>query len=544
MNEQDRKRLIKIEDKLYQYATEFGLKFCGIEWDIVPDQKMFEIMAYRIPGNISSWKYGRDYERIRTINENVYDGLPLEVVINSDPARAYLMKSNTIGQQILVMAHVIGHVAFFTMSKYFAETRKDMIQVLVNATERFNKYEQNYGIDELEMIIDAGHALQLHSSPFDNETEEVKKKRVFEMLKRREHGVNHSEFRDILYELDKDDTIKMDINLFNQKLLRRINQHTPIEPSGDLLRYVIDHSAKLEEWQKDVLEILRQEGRYFWPQIQTKYMNEGFATYWHEKLVQQLWKDKLLTNDDMAQFNYSNSLVKAKHPVSMNPYMIGCRIWEDIVERWNRGQHGKEWENCEDFKAKENWNTKANEGLKKMFQVMETYTDWFFMMDFLTPELVDDMDLYVFVQKETMVSYDLVRTKHTAEEIKNLIVQSFAMSQIPEIKIDNVNFNGAGHLYLKHNHAGLDLQLGYCTKTLEHIFDLWGRPVILETIINKQPVLIIINEKKEILTQKNENVKMAPEPDSKSAWTPKLSLVPATVSIDDLWKMKFLGLKF
>jgi stage V sporulation protein R len=118
MNDQELKRLIKIEEKLYEYAHDFGLDFHDIEWDIIPDQKMFEIMAYRIPGNISNWKYGRDYERIRTINENVYDGLPLEVVINSDPSRAYLMKSNTIGQQVLVMAHVIGHVAFFTMNRF------------------------------------------------------------------------------------------------------------------------------------------------------------------------------------------------------------------------------------------------------------------------------------------------------------------------------------------------------------------------------------------------------------------------------------------
>jgi stage V sporulation protein R len=538
MNQTDYDRLIKIEDKLYEYAQEYGLIFHDIEWDVIPDQKMFEIMAYRIPGNISSWKYGRDYERIRTINENVYDGLPLEVVINSDPSRAYLMKSNTIGQQVLVMAHVIGHVAFFTMNKYFSETRKDMIQLLANAGERFNKYEQNFGIDELEMIIDAGHALQLHSSPFDNISEQERKDRVFKMLKRKKHGVNSSEFRDILYDMGEEDANKMDINLFNQKLLRRIKQRTPIEPAGDLLRYIIDHSNKLEDWQKDVLEILRQEGRYFWPQIQTKYMNEGFATYWHEKLVNRLWKDGHLTNDDMAQFNYSNSLVRAKHPTSMNPYDIGACIWTDIVDRWNKGRHGREWENCEDAKVKENWNTKDGKGYEKMFSVLDSYTDWFFVMDFLTVELVDEMNLYVFVTKESQASIDLVRTKHTADEVRKLIINSFAMSQIPEINITNINYNNSGQLYLKHNHAGMDLQLLFCTKTLEHIFDLWGQPVWLETIVNKQPVLLHIDTDRKLQSDK-----LPTSSDTAKNAQVKLDLSPVTLSISDLWRLKFPNLR-
>ena len=163
MTKDELKKLIKVEDTLTRYAQEAGLEYCEIEWDIIPDQKMFEIMAYRIPGNISNWKYGRDYERIRTINEHMYDGLPYEVVINSDPTRAYLMKSNTFGVQCLVMAHVIGHAAFFKMNKYFSETRKDIIQIMDAATKRFNEYEKIYGMDELERIIDSAHAVSFIS---------------------------------------------------------------------------------------------------------------------------------------------------------------------------------------------------------------------------------------------------------------------------------------------------------------------------------------------------------------------------------------------
>jgi len=492
----DLQRLIKIEDRLNQLAEGYGLNYCQIEWDVIPDQKMFEIMAYRIPGNISNWKYGRDYERIRTINENMYDGLPYEVVINSDPSRAYLMKSNTFGVQCLVMAHVIGHVAFFTMNKYFQNTRKDIIQIMDNARKRLNEYEKAYGIDELEMTIDAGHSLQFHSSPFDTQTEDEKKARVFEMQKRKDHKINKSDYADLTTSHDDEEKVKQDIQLYNQKLWRRIKNQTPIEPAGDLLRYVIDYSRKLEDWQKDVLEILRTEGQYFWPQLKTKYMNEGFATYWHEKLMRDLFTEGTLDRTAHAEYNFANALVKAKHRTAMNPYLIGSKIWEDIVTRWDKGRHGRDWEDCQDRKVKENWDTKAMDGHNQMFKVLKSYQDWFFMQNFLTVELVDDLDLYIFVGKENPMSYDLIVTNHDNKQIRDLIVASFAHSHIPQVEIVNVDYEGAGKLYLKHQYAGAELQLEYTKKTLNHIYDLWGKEIILETVFQKKPVLIKRKENK------------------------------------------------
>ena len=187
MNKNELQRLIKIEDRIYQIAKDDGLEFCDIEFDIIPMQKMMEIMSYRIPGNISNWKYGRDYEKLRTFQEKVSYSLPLEVVINSNPSRAYLMKDNTFALQVLVMAHVVGHVTFFTMNKHFQRTKRDMINYLSEAGKRFNKYERLYGVDEVEKIIDAGHALQFHCNPFDLETENEKKDRIFKQMKLKKH---------------------------------------------------------------------------------------------------------------------------------------------------------------------------------------------------------------------------------------------------------------------------------------------------------------------------------------------------------------------
>ena len=124
-----------------------------------------------------------------------------------------------------------------------------MIQILDHAARRFNEYEKIFGTDEVEAMVDAGHALQLHSSPFENEVEKDKKARVFEMLRRRNHKVNLSQFRDILADVDASiDKVNTDIALYNQQLLKRVSRQTQLSLCGDILRYVIDNSTGLEDW--------------------------------------------------------------------------------------------------------------------------------------------------------------------------------------------------------------------------------------------------------------------------------------------------------
>ena len=490
MNRSELQRLIKIEDRIYQIAKADGLDFCDIEFDIIPDQKMLEIMSYRIPGNISNWKYGRDYEKLRTFQEKVRHSLPLEVVINSNPSRAYLMKDNTFALQVLVMAHVVGHVSFFTMNKHFQRTKRDMINYLSVASERFNKYERLYGIDEVEKIIDAGHSIQFHCNPFDLETEDEKRKRLFEQMKLKKHVKSTAEFADITAVDNYDKRKEQDRYLENQKLWRKLKNKTPVEPTEDLLRYIIDNSKILDDWQKDVLEVLRQEGEYFWPQMRTQYMNEGFAVLTHEKIMKQLFKEELLTMSDHAQYNYSNSLVKAMNPKSMNPYLVGSKIWEDVIDRWDKGKHGREYENCEDTKLKEKWDDGSMMGREKMFEIIRSHTDWFFMQNFLTPELIDELQLYVYVKKDTMFTEDYIITKQESKKLAKMIIMSFAHSNIPSIEAVNGNFKNKGYLFLKHNWDGIGIEPKYCVETLKHIFNLWGDSIFIKTKKNKNEEIV------------------------------------------------------
>jgi stage V sporulation protein R len=354
MKSSDVRRLIKAEEKIVRLATEkYGLKVSPVEFDIVPAQKMLEIMAYRLPTNISNWKYGRDYERLRTIFDNVDPGLPYEVVLNGDTPRAYLMNTNPYPVHVLVIAHVYMHENFYLESKWYRAGRGDMMNIAHEARQRLQKYERRYGKNFVEMTVDAGHALQLHSSPFDNETEDEKRERIFKQMRLQNQPVD-SEYSDITGGITQSEADE-DIALKNQKIWRKLKLKTPVEPTEDLLRYIIDNSKILEDWQKDALEFLREEGRYFWPGMKTRYMNEGHATYWHEKICKDLFDEGYLSQEEHGQYNYSNALVKAMQKGQMNPYLIGSEMWKDIEERWDKGRHGFDYENCNDADEKENW---------------------------------------------------------------------------------------------------------------------------------------------------------------------------------------------
>lgn len=480
MIKSDLRRLIKLEEKIHRIALEdLKLECIPIEFDVVPPQKMLEIMAYRSPSNISNWKFGRDWEKLRTIYEKIDPGLPYEVVINSDPTRAYLMNSNTLTVQCLVIAHVYGHSAFFSMNKWFANSRRDILTLLSEANKRFNEYERKFGIDEVESIVDAGHSIQLHCDPFNTETENEKRERIFKQLKL-ENRESKSEFSDLT--VNNKNKVNEDIELHNQRVWRKLKNMSPVEPTGDLLRFIIDNASNLEDWQKDILEVLREEGIYYWPIIKTKYMNEGFAVLIHEYIMNKLFNDGDLLISEHSEYTFSNSLVKASNRAHMNPYLVGSKIWEDIKLRWDKGKYGEEWEECNNIKEKEEWDTKEGNGMEKIFSVLKNYTDWFFMYDFLTVDLVDDLDLYIYRPIDRGYEIEYVRTNHTAKDIRNLIISSFSHSGIPNIDIINGNYDNMGSLGMKHRFDGVVLDVQYAEKTLLHVHRLWNKKVSLVTV--------------------------------------------------------------
>lgn len=471
MQKIDLARLHEADQVIQEIVTDFGLDFMPQEFDLVPAQKMLEIMAYRLPVNFSHWSFGRDYEIERTKYEHGY-AVPYEVVFNSDPCRAYLMETNPFPIQVMVMAHVYAHNDFMKNSRHFQLTRRDMISSASEAAGRLRQYEEDYGLDAVEKLIDAAMAIQWNidpGEPLHNETEERTRERLYGWNKRLPA---QGTYDDLLPSKEKP----------SPEEKTKLRRKSPPEPTIDLLGYIIEHSPKsLQEWEKDVLTVVRNQAQYFMPYRRTKIMNEGWATYWHEKIMQRLFADKFLTAEEHGYYNLYNARVKAHHRRMVNPYLLGCALFTNIESRWNKGRFGQEYEECVDVQSKKNWDLAVMKGRAKIFEVRRTHMDWFFIDEFLNKEIIDELELYLYQEKDHYTHYESVVEETDWTKVKKMLVQSLMNWGIPRILVTDGNYQGSLQLYLKHAFEGLVLDDEYCRKTLEYVYCLWDRPIFLET---------------------------------------------------------------
>jgi stage V sporulation protein R len=468
----DMARLSEADALIQGIAREMGLDFMPQEFDVVPAQKMLEIMAYHLPVNFSHWSFGRDYESERTRYEHGM-GVPYEVVFNSDPCRAYLMDTNPLPIQILVMAHVYAHNDFMKASRHFQGTRRDMITSASEAAARMRRYEEDYGLDEVEEVIDAGLSIQWNiepGDPYHKETEAETRERLYGWAAAPRQSGPYDDL------LQGPKPMAAD-----QK--RELRRRTPPEPTVDLLGYVVEHSPRpLVEWEKDVLSVIRQQAQYFMPYRRTKIMNEGWATFWHERIMQRLFREGFLTPEEHGYYNLYNARVKAHHPRSINPYLLGSALFTSIQKRWDMGRFGREYEECVDAQQRASWDTGAMKGLAKVFDVRRTHMDWFFVDEFLDREVVEALQLYLYVEKEGEEHVEAVVEETEWRKVKHLLVHSLMNWGVPRILVVDGDYQGSRRLYLQHVFEGLPLDDEYARRTLQHVYSLWGRPVHLETV--------------------------------------------------------------
>jgi stage V sporulation protein R len=464
-------RLARAEERIKSIAAGLGLTCLPQEFDVVPEQKMLEIMAYRLPVNFSHWSFGRDFEIERTRYEHGF-AVPYEVVFNSDPVRAYLMENNPYPVQVLVMAHVYAHNDFMRNNRHFRHSRRDMVAMASEAASRFRRYEQDYGRERVEGIIDAGLAIQWNidpEEPMHRETEEGARERLYGWAR---EAAPEGSFGDLLPAPEP----------VSAEEKRELRLKTPPEPTLDLLGYVIEHSPRpLADWEKDILGVIKSQALYFLPYQRTKIMNEGWATYWHEAIMQRLFQEGFLSSEEHGFYNLYNARVKAHLPRQINPYLLGSALFRDLKRRWDQGRHGPEFEEVREERRRKSWDLAAGQGDAKLFDVRRTYMDWFFLEEFLSQELIEELGLYVYLEKDQGSHYESVIEETGWREVKRLLVRSLINSGVPRVRVVDGNYRGSLQLYLEHVYEDLPLQEEYCVKTLEHIYRLWHRPVFLES---------------------------------------------------------------
>lgn len=478
----DIQRIRWFDQKIQEIAVELGLDVFPQEFDVVPAQKMLEILAYRFPVNFSHWSFGRDYEQLRTRYEHGM-GIPYEVVLNANPSRAYIMNTNPFPVQVLVMAHVYAHNDFMKNNFHFTPTRRDMLPAASEAALRFQRYEKEHGPESVERVTDAALSIERNVDP--DRPDDVEPRQEADdptAAAGPQPGRPAGPYAELLPERKRPA-----IGTAADGRTRR--KRSPAGPERDLLLYIMRHSPKpLEEWEEDVLTTIRNQSLYFLPQMRTKIMNEGWATYWHMRIMERLFQEGLLDEEAHGFYNYYNAHVLASHPRNLNPYLVGLRIFEDIKERWDKGRFGREWEACEDPRAREAWNLGLGGGTGKLFEVRRAYSDRFFIEAFLTENLVERLQLYLYQGRRAGAEIQYVIRERDWKAVRAMLVASLSNHGIPLIIVEDGDYRGRRELYLKHAYDGIELDDEYRRKTMESVFYLWARPVHLESILRDRKV--------------------------------------------------------
>ena len=331
-------------------ARRQGLDFFRIVFDVVDWDGMAEVASYQgFPDHYSHWKFGESYTNMR---KSFTYGLSkiYEMVINANPALAYLLEENKLIDQKLVMAHVCAHVDFFKNNAWFEPTDRTMLASSRGASERIEKYRKKYGEKSVDdFITDCMKIDNLIDSRMPYmEAYREKRGRDEEERRKFKKGEQQFKFKSDLPYLDdfinppdwvdrqaKRDKVREERKLEAQKGLR-----FPAKPVRDVLLFLLRFGA-LEEWQRDILDIIRQESYYFLPQALTKIANEGWAAYWHSEL---LVKRGLASQAEIVDYAQHNAATLGSP--GFNPYKLGLAIYRDIEHRWDSGRHGLLWENC------------------------------------------------------------------------------------------------------------------------------------------------------------------------------------------------------
>jgi stage V sporulation protein R len=257
----------------------------------------------------------------------------------------------------------------------------------------------------------------------------------------------------------------------------------PEEPERDVMLFLIEN-APLENWQRDILSLVREEAYYFAPQGQTKILNEGWASFWHSKIM----TTKMLDPSEVIDYADHHSGTLGVQPGRINPYKLGIELFRDIEDRWDRGKFGPDYDACDDLDEKRRWDRQLGLGRQKIFEVRSIYNDVGFIDTFLTEDFCREHRLFTYRYNEQGNRYEIDGREF--EKIKQKLLFSLTNHGRPFIYVAEANHRNRGELYLHHRHEGVDLRVDYAKDTLANLHRLWGRPVHVETVSNDRGVVL------------------------------------------------------
>lgn len=437
--------LSTIAHDIAQVARGMGLDFYPVNFEIVPAETLYTFGAYGMPVRFTHWSFGKAFYRMK-IQYDLNLSRIYELVINTNPAYAFLLEGNRLTQNKLVIGHIYAHVDFFKNNCYFSRTPKDMVERMAAHAEKIRDYELQYGREWVERTLDAVLAIQEHVDARSHIGPRSKMKNAPKIMKEQSKVNSQIKTRKKRASLPYED-------LWGDLLGDECNP-LPQPEYEDLLLYIMKFAPGLEEWQRDIVSIVREESFYFYPQIETKIINEGWATFWHARIMHELD----LTDAESLEFAFMHSQVVQPSRMGLNPYYLGVKIWEYLAKVKSHNE---------------------------LFELRETENDLSFIRNHLTRELVEELNLFNFRK----VGAHWQVTENEWEKVRDNLVQQLINGGHPRIVVLEGDYEGKGGLYLKHRHEGIDLDIVYLEKTLALVQFLWGKAVALETVVDTKKVI-------------------------------------------------------
>ncbi|GIZ51582.1 SpoVR family protein [Noviherbaspirillum aridicola] len=453
-------RLKQYSDRIEQLARDLGLDYYPVDFELVPNNFMMEIAVYGLPVRMPHWSFG-----VRYIHQLIRQGMGhsriFEVMFPGDPCRAYLVNGNTLPENTLVTAHVLGHADFSKNNHLFAHFMEMAGgHILEQAAARAHRIEtaiHEYGQERVEAVLDAALALEPHID-INRELHRP----LYPAVKPRaapepEPDSFQKRYRQLPGEKPHADS---------HTTTRR--PQVPPQPEYDLLWFIANYAPELEGWERDIFLAVREESYYFYPVFACQIMNEGWASYWHARLLreadflpQDLYLSAIKAHSDVVR-PYA---AEKQLALAVNPYHLGFSMWEDIIEK---------------------------HGLEAARRIVKEEDDFGFIRNYLTRDLIEKLELFVYEARD---DGDIRISENNVHAVHEAILAPKFNYGAPRIAANHMHVDGSLQLLHDHQSDGRGLDLGRAERVLEYIGRVWRRPVTLHTVGERGEARVVTSKR-------------------------------------------------
>jgi len=442
-------RPLSYQHEMEALAQSYGLDYFPVQFEQVPPSFMVEIAVYGLPVRMPHWSFGVRYI-YQLIQHRMGHSHIFEVVIPGNPGHAYLADSNRETENILVTAHVLGHADFSKNNLLFRRVQEQagyhIVEQAANHAQRITQAIEAHGMDAVERILDAAFALEQHI-----DTHQDLRRPLYADLAGPNPAARPAPPKDSFR--DRFAHLPGSIALAEPAPKAAT---LPPQPESDLLWFIAHYAPDLEGWERDILLAVREESFYFKPIFACQIMNEGWASYWHARLLREarflpdeLYVDAIKTHSDVVR-PYAGD---AQIALQVNPYHLGFCLWEHIIER---------------------------HGLDAARRIMATEDDFGFIRNYLDEELARRLGLFGFTTRRR--GREAVVHEWDLDALKETLLAPKYHYGAPHVQVAEMRRDGT--LVLQQDHAldrrGLDMDSA--RKVLEYIHAIWRRPVVLHSI--------------------------------------------------------------